>query len=73
MDSSYETHWNGRADKEAIKALYREAAEKTRETGIKHEVDHVVPLQGDLVSGLHWEGNMRDTHRRQFSNGVFQL
>lgn len=47
------------ANHEAIRALYAEAARLTRETGIRHEVDHVYPLQGELVSGLHWEGNLQ--------------
>lgn len=43
----------------AIEQLYADAARLTRETGIKHEVDHVVPLQGRIVRGLHWEGNLQ--------------
>lgn len=47
------------ADKEKIKALYVEAARLTKETGIPHEVDHVYPLQGEFVSGLHVENNLQ--------------
>lgn len=47
------------ADAEKIDAIYAEAARLTRETGIEHHVDHVVPLKSKLVCGLHWEGNMR--------------
>lgn len=47
------------ADREAIRAVYRQAAELTKTTGVRHEVDHIVPLQGKIVSGLHWEGNLQ--------------
>lgn len=39
-------------------ALYEEARRRTRETGIVHSVEHVVPLAGGTVCGLHWHGNM---------------
>lgn len=47
------------ANKNAISAVYAEAARLTRETGVRHEVDHVVPLQSPVVCGLHWEGNLQ--------------
>jgi hypothetical protein len=47
------------ADPEAIKAIYAEAARLTAETGVRHEVDHVIPLQHDRVCGLHVETNLQ--------------
>lgn len=47
------------ADQGAIKAVYDEALRLTRETGVKHHVDHEIPLQGVLVSGLHVHQNLR--------------
>jgi len=42
-----------------IKKIYAECMEMTKITGIKHNVDHIVPLRGDLVSGLHVPWNLR--------------
>jgi hypothetical protein len=47
------------ADHVMIRAYYETAAELTVATGIPHEVDHVIPLQGELISGLHVHDNLR--------------
>ena len=46
------------ADKFFIDEIYDLAQLRTKATGFKWVVDHIVPLRSDKVCGLHWEGNL---------------
>jgi len=47
------------ANRKEIKEIYKKCISITRETGIRHEVDHIVPLKGENVSGLHVHWNLQ--------------
>jgi hypothetical protein len=47
------------ADKKKMKEIYDRARLLSEETGVKHEVDHIIPLKNELVCGLHVETNLR--------------
>ena len=51
--------WLTPEDKMEIRLKYRLAIELTRITGTQYAVDHIIPLQGNEVSGLHVPWNLQ--------------
>lgn len=50
--------WLTAEHKMEIRLKYRLAIELSRRTGVRHAVDHIIPLQGEEVCGLHVPWNL---------------
>lgn len=51
--------WLSAEQRKQILSAYDEAVALTKSTSIRHEVDHIVPLRGKAVSGLHVPWNLQ--------------
>ena len=51
--------WLTKGDWIEIRWAYKIAKQLTKETGISYTVDHIIPLQGKEISGLHCPQNLQ--------------
>jgi hypothetical protein len=51
--------WLTKEDLEFMRMVYELAKGMELSTGVKHHVDHIYPLLGEFVSGLHVPGNLQ--------------
>ena len=51
--------WLSKSDLTMIDDMYKIATRVSIETGVKRHVDHTIPLQGKLVSGLNIPDNLQ--------------
>jgi len=51
--------WLSKDQLKQIENFYIEAVKISKETGVPHEVDHIIPLQGKTVRGLHVPWNLQ--------------
>lgn len=65
--------WLSNFDKDYIRHLYIQARALTDLTGEVHEVDHIIPLQSELVCGFHSPINLQiltKTENRKKDNNI---
>jgi 5-methylcytosine-specific restriction endonuclease McrA len=51
--------WLTAGHKIQIRAMYLSARDLTKRTGVKHVVDHIIPLRSEVVCGLHVPWNLQ--------------
>ena len=51
--------WLSNKDLADIKSIYKMCNKISEKTGTKHHADHIIPLRGEKVSGLHVPSNLR--------------
>lgn len=57
--------WLTQAHRDEMARVYRESRRLAKVSGIPHNVDHIVPLRGEKVSGLHVPWNLQILTARQ--------
>ena len=62
--------WLTRDHNHQMIQMYAERDRLTKETGVEHHVDHIVPLRGKNISGLHvpWNLQVITAHENQTKN-----
>lgn len=65
--------WLSKDQISEMAAKYADAALMMEQTGIAHEVDHIVPLRGKSVSGLHvpWNLEVITAHKNRIKSNSF--
>jgi hypothetical protein len=58
--------WPG--DLERMEIIYKRSRDLTKSTGVVYTVDHIVPLQGEGVCGLHVSWNLQILTRKANSS-----
>jgi hypothetical protein len=51
--------WVTKEERDAIKGIYEQCRQKTIDTGVPHQVDHIIPLVSDIACGLHCLANLQ--------------
>ena len=51
--------WLTKEDRNAIAEIYKQCRDRSEADGIQYNVDHIVPLQGKNVCGLHVPWNLQ--------------
>jgi hypothetical protein len=67
--------WLTDFDRLKIKCMYQLAAMYSRENDLKFEVDHIIPLCGEFVSGLHVPNNLQviRAYENRTKNNKFEV
>lgn len=67
--------WYSELDKFILEEMYYMCTQRKAATGIEHEIDHIIPLNSDIVCGLHWHKNwqiLTEADNRQKSNKLLE-
>ena len=51
--------WLSKEHHDSMLEMYELSRKITKDTGVKHDVDHIIPLNGKNVSGLHVPWNLQ--------------